>query len=208
VKKTISFLFKSAKPAHLLLSFFVCSCFTLAKSNGREVLAWRMSSEPDVRGYRVYCGATPASYSAIFETGSSNLFDLSVLEPGKRYYCAVTAVDGTGNESAFSSEVAFTPGAAPGPAGAPRISAVFPNPFRRSAAIWTVLDDSRDVRLTITDAAGRRVRTVRSGPVTGGAHGFIWDGMDDAGQPAAPGLYIATLAGDGRRQSRKLTLIR
>jgi hypothetical protein len=206
VKKPVPFLFKSVKSVIFLYFLFGCFCPVFPKSNGTEVIAWRLNPESDIRGYRVYCGESSSSYSRLFEAGSGNLFDLSALQPGRRYFCAVTAVDEAGNESAFSEEISFMVGTPV--VSMSRITAVFPNPFRQHAAIWTVLSDSSDTFLSISDVAGRRVRTVHSGPLTAGAHGFVWDGRDDAGAPAASGLYIATLGRGARVQSRKLTLIR
>ena len=200
--------FNSAKIAILLYFFFGCLLPVFPKSNGREVLAWRLNPESDISGYRVYCGEASSAYSSVFDAGSSNLFDISVLQSGKRYYCAVTAVDASGNESAFSDEISFTVDSGPAGSAAPGITSVFPNPTSGTTAIWAVLSDSCFARLCISDALGRRVRTVHSGPLAAGAHGFVWDGTDDAGFPVRSGLYIATMTGAARCRSGKLTLIR
>ncbi len=208
MKNTCIFHFKTARIAILLSFFFGCLQPVFPKSLGREVIAWRLNPESDICGYRVYCGEASSDYSSIFDAGRSNLFDISVLQSGKRYYCAVTAVDESGNESGFSNEISFTVGQEPAGSAAPGITSVFPNPSRGISAIWTFLSDSCTARLCISDVLGRRVRTVHSGPLAAGAHGFIWDGLDDAGFPARSGLYIATMTGAARSRSGKLTLIR
>ncbi len=208
MKNTRTIYFKSARIAILLSFFFGCIHPIFSKSNGREVLAWRLSPESDIYGYRVYCGEASSDYSRMFDAGLANLFDISVLQSGKRYYCAVTALDESGNESAFSDEISFTVGPEPAGSAAPGITSVFPNPSRGISAIWAFLSDSCNTRLCISDVLGRRVRTVHSGPLAAGAHAFIWDGLDDAGSPVRSGLYIATLTGAARSRSGKLTLIR
>jgi len=41
--------------------------------------------------------------------------------------------------------------------------------------------------------SGRRVRALATGLMEAGPHEATWDGRDDAGQPAASGLYFARL---------------
>jgi hypothetical protein len=43
VKNTVPFLFKSAKPIILLYFFFGCFRPIFSKSNGTEVIAWRLN---------------------------------------------------------------------------------------------------------------------------------------------------------------------
>ena len=49
--------------------------------------------------------------------------------------------------------------------------------------------------VTILDAAGAQVQRVDLGPQEAGIHGFQWDGMNDAGQAAAPGSYSFKVQG-------------
>ena len=59
-------------------------------------------------GYRVYYGTAPGSYlqarGAGASAGTSTSYTATGLLAGKVYYFAVTAVDSSGNESAFSNE--------------------------------------------------------------------------------------------------------
>jgi flagellar hook assembly protein FlgD len=49
---------------------------------------------------------------------------------------------------------------------------------------------------------------VWSGSLATGTHRFQWDGRDDAGRPAAAGVYVARLSTARGTQGRKLTLVR
>lgn len=73
------------------------------------VLSWSVSTEPDVRGYRVYYGTSTRTYfqarGSGIDTGGATTFTVSNLQAGRTYYFAVTAYDGAGNESDFSAEV-------------------------------------------------------------------------------------------------------
>ena len=70
-------------------------------------LAWDSNPEGRVVGYHVYRSATAGSgYARLTDQPTANPYyvDASVESPGTYYYVA-TAVDASGNESAFSSEV-------------------------------------------------------------------------------------------------------
>ncbi|MBD3163298.1 MAG: hypothetical protein GF346_12535 [Candidatus Eisenbacteria bacterium] len=58
--------------------------------------------------------------------------------------------------------------------------------------------------IEILDPTGRRVRTLHApaGPVV------VWDGRDEAGRPAASGVYLVRRAGDRSAGARKLWLVR
>jgi flagellar basal-body rod modification protein FlgD len=53
-----------------------------------------------------------------------------------------------------------------------------------------------DVRVTISDAAGKPVRVIDLGPQAAGMVHFQWNGLATDGKPAAPGPYILA-ASDG-----------
>jgi hypothetical protein len=76
-------------------------------------LSWEPDLEPRIAGYRVYRCDLDGEATAIWRRLNSELVtmaayrDLNVVA-GRRYAYRVTAVDGTGNESARSSEVVET----------------------------------------------------------------------------------------------------
>jgi len=73
-----------------------------------------------------------------------------------------------------------------------------PNPFRSSTRIaFSLRGDSRNVRLEIYDALGRRVATLRDGPLPRGAHSMTWDGTDSRGRKVADGVYFYHLRAGG-----------
>ena len=72
------------------------------------VLNWDDNSEADLAGYRVYYGTSPGNYLQQSGQGfvvSDTTYTVTGLTSGIRYYFAVTAYDGAGNESNFSLEV-------------------------------------------------------------------------------------------------------
>ena len=94
-----------------------------------------------------------------------------------------------------------TLGVAPAPPRALRFRAPWPNPA--TGAVWLVLDlpTAGMAEVELLDPAGRRVRTLHRGPAPAGPLELRWDGLDDNGRPAAPGLYFAR-ARSGRGEAR------
>jgi hypothetical protein len=83
-----------------------------------------------------------------------------------------------------------------------------PNPFRPGTNLRFSLDRDEPVRLVIYDVAGRRVRTLASGPVRmAGEHSLRWNGDDDGGRRVPAGIYVARLQTPTLAESRKLTLL-
>ena len=74
---------------------------------------------------------------------------------------------------------------------------VSPNPMQRSATVSFTLARPARVELTVFDVGGRTLRRLVRERLEPGAHRFGWDGGDDAGHPAGPGIYFAELSIDG-----------
>ncbi len=67
------------------------------------------------------------------------------------------------------------------------------NPFRGSTRFAFALPATRRVSLAIYGVDGRVVRRWPAAERHAGRHTVAWDGRDDAGRPAAPGVYFAHL---------------
>ncbi len=59
----------------------------------------------------------------------------------------------------------------------------------------------------ITDAVGRRVRTLVARRQSAGFHTVIWDGTDDLGRRVASGVYVYRLRAGDWVQTRKMVLV-
>jgi hypothetical protein len=78
------------------------------------------------------------------------------------------------------------------PQETPRLTgfSAWPNPFRRAVSLQITTNGSAG--LTILDAAGRRVRSFPAVSCKLSAvSSFLWDGLDESGEPVAPGVYFA-----------------
>ena len=74
----------------------------------------------------------------------------------------------------------------------PRLSAA-PNPFGSHTSLTFNLPRTSAVSLAILSVDGRRVRNVPPTLFAPGPHSYEWDGLDDAGRAAAPGIYFAVV---------------
>lgn len=77
------------------------------------------------------------------------------------------------------------------------LAAAYPNPFRADAALRFDLARAGEVLLEVYDLRGARVRTLAEGPWAAGRHAVRWDGLDEHGRPASPGVYLVRLRADG-----------
>jgi len=76
-----------------------------ATDSGSVSVAWERNSESDVTGYKVYWGRTSRIYDQVLDAGSNPQAMLANLASGQPYFCAVTAYNADGQESAFSTEI-------------------------------------------------------------------------------------------------------
>lgn len=91
-----------------------------------------------------------------------------------------------------------------------RLGRATPNPFNASVTLsLDVSPASPPLRVEIRDLRGALVRTLVDHALPAGVHRLRWDGRDEAGRPAATGVYLARLRGEGvAPQARKLLLLR
>ena len=61
-------------------------------------------------------------------------------------------------------------------------------------------------RVDVFDITGRRLRTISNGVLPSGVTTLRWDGRDDAGQRARPGIVFARLSTPGEVRSARLVL--
>lgn len=83
-----------------------------------------------------------------------------------------------------------------------------PNPFRRATEIRFELPGPGAVDLIVYDVQGRQVRTLLAGVILpAGAHQAVWDGRDDRGLRAAPGVYLYRVRAAGGEGLGKMLVI-
>ena len=85
-----------------------------------------------------------------------------------------------------------------------RLDQNYPNPFSASTSISYELDKQSDVKISIYDILGRKVRDFSAGLEAAGSHGVVWDGRNNFGERVAAGVYFYRLQARGEAQTRKL----
>jgi hypothetical protein len=97
----------------------------------------------------------------------------------------------------------------PGPA-APRVAslrAAGANPFAGRAKLVVELPGPRDVDVAVYSIGGQRVRSLSHGSLPAGRSTVDWDGLDQRGAPARPGVYLVRMtAGSESSVSRIVKL--
>lgn len=83
-----------------------------------------------------------------------------------------------------------------------------PNPFNPRTTVRFTLPTAGAARLTVIDARGRCVRTLLAGDLPAGEQTVVWNGMDDAGRPAAAGVYVLRLLAAGTSRETRAVLVK
>ncbi len=180
-----------------------------AIQSGGVHVTWNANAEPDLAGYRVYRGTSSSGPWTLISGGTivATLFDDTAVPPGATtLWYAVTALDGSNNESARGApaSVSFTIPPSSGTPTAWAIETGYPNPSRAGNPVTIPVavpaGATADARLEIVDGGGRTLRHLTLGALAPGQRSVTWDGRNDAGREVAPGPYSAWLiAGDTRQ---------
>ncbi len=88
------------------------------------------------------------------------------------------------------------------------LSANKPNPFNPVTTIAFGTEKAGKVTLRIFSAQGRLVRTLVDEAIPAGWYQKRWDGRNDAGRAMSSGVYFYELASDGKRLTRKMSLLK
>jgi hypothetical protein len=94
---------------------------------------------------------------------------------------------------------------------APKSFALFqnqPNPFNPETKISYYLPRACQLRLTIYNVLGQRVRTLFDGHQDAGIQTLLWDGRDDDGVQLSSGIYFYRLQANDFHQTKKMTLVK
>lgn len=112
----------------------------------------------------------------------------------------------------FSLLLLLCPATLPAGSGGLSLKVAWNNPFRPSQGEVTRFEylsrgKDTEVRLTLFDASGRRVRVLADHPAQDGVlYVQDWDGADADGLIVEPGVYFAVLEGDNQRSVRRVAV--
>lgn len=80
-----------------------------------------------------------------------------------------------------------------------------PNPFRSETVLRYVISTAQDVQVTITNAGGRKVASMRTAAHEG-VNVMVWRGQSDDGERLAPGVYFIRLQTENGSVVKKVVL--
>ncbi|HID94488.1 MAG TPA: hypothetical protein EYP53_00330, partial [Candidatus Latescibacteria bacterium] len=86
-----------------------------------------------------------------------------------------------------------------------------PNPFNSTTSINLDLSEAVQVRLSIYNTLGQRIRMLLDGKMQAGSHSVIWNGRDESGHEVASGVYLCALETTGSQRPilvQKMVLLR
>jgi hypothetical protein len=128
------------------------------------------------------------------------VFDLTFHTPTR------TLVAATHGRSQWKLDLTSLPLAVSGPAPPPRLalSEPVPNPSRGQAHLSLEVSRATQAEVTVYDAAGRRVRNLLRGSLEAGRRTLGWDGRDERGRVASPGVYFVRASASGAVVTRRV----
>jgi len=88
------------------------------------------------------------------------------------------------------------------------ISQNYPNPFNPETSISYSLARTGNVDMTIVDVMGREIRSLLHEVRSAGDFKVTWDGLDDAGNQVASGVYFTKISANGQSKMIKMLLVR
>lgn len=83
-----------------------------------------------------------------------------------------------------------------------------PNPFTPATTIHFTVKETGVVDLGIYNVLGQRIRTLHTGELSAGERSRVWDGRDDLGAEAPPGIYFVRITQGEVTESQRLVLVR
>ena len=111
---------------------------------------------------------------------------------------------------ALFRDIGWIPRLLSAPVGGPssRVAlASSPNPTRGDLTVNFNLESEEHVELALFDVSGRLIRSLAKGRFAAGPHRVTWDGRDDRGRTASPGVYLARLKGSRSSASQTVVLV-
>ncbi len=88
------------------------------------------------------------------------------------------------------------------------LSQNYPNPFNPTTTIHYYLDRPSSVKLTIWNATGEEIKTLKNTYQPAGNYSLVWDATDEKNHPVATGIYFYSLHTENLILQKKMLLLR
>lgn len=127
---------------------------------------------------------------------ADNITSLDLTSVG---FPMLTSIDGSLQYSGVLSAPTLP---APNAFARPQLS---PNPAAGPVRVVFALPRAGQARVSVIDATGRLVRQVAQGAFAAGAHSVSWDGREDSGATAPPGIYFVRVESSVGSKTSRIT---
>ncbi len=84
----------------------------------------------------------------------------------------------------------------------------YPNPFNPTTNITYTLAKNAQVKLTVYNVLGQKIKTLINSKQTAGSHTVVWNGLNEAGVAVPSGVYFYRLETRNGSQVRKMMLLK
>ena len=183
---------------------------TLTES-GTVLIRWIVGSIAEVVGFNVYRSTSNAGpfvrvNDFTFPAEPQGSYEDCDIWPETIFWYEVRALRPDGTEDVVSGSPFFV---ATGGHLVCSLLPPYPNPFLEESVIqFEIPRGNHQVRLAVYGVSGRLVKELAAGPSSGGRYTARWDGTEQRGQRAAPGVYFVRLDVGSESRTRKTLLIR
>jgi uncharacterized repeat protein (TIGR03803 family) len=89
-----------------------------------------------------------------------------------------------------------------------QLSQNYPNPFNPSTVISYQLPAFSNVKLSIYNMLGQKIKTLVNGFQNAGEHSLVWDATDEKNNPVSSGMYFYSLVTNEMSLQKKMVLVR
>ena len=193
--------------------------FTAIGSNNQVFLNWDDCPEPEVTNYHIIKGEENSGlldYLIGLNGNTISYADNDVVNE-HRYYYSVWASDANGRLSSRSEVKSARPSVFLGVEDIGtsfdlpdkyKLKQNYPNPFNLSTTIYYALPEHTEVRFTIYDMLGRKVRELDIDTKDPGTHSIRWNGLNNIGNPVSAGIYFYQIQAGQFVQTKKMMLLK
>ncbi len=181
------------------------AAFDAAYREGGVRLSWAIGRADGLEGFNIYRSLSaddgyqrmnPAMIQA-----AATLWDDRSAELGETYWYRLGAVDSDGEFLSVPRRVTI-------PERSLTLWQNSPNPFNPATSITYELPVPADVRLTVYNALGQRVRLLVDRFEPAGTRTTTWNGRDDNGRGVSSGVYFYRVEVDGVSRTRQMVFLK
>jgi len=142
------------------------------------------------------------------------MFDIAVTPLTSQDTVTAMVTDPTGNSSAFSLNLSMglfteieneTVDNLPGEFS---LAQNYPNPFNPVTLIEFSLPKTSDIRLTVYNMLGQKVKVLLEEHRSAGTYSEVWDGTNRTGERVSSGIYLYRLETDNFTTTKKMLLLK